>query len=213
MKIIVVEDEKKWNERIIKIINQVLDEKELNIEIISFYDYNQELKSLLKSKEINFYVLDIELPNKSGFDITRMLRKEINDWESLVSITSVYEQQSNFAIQNLYILGFISKFNNFENSLKENILLGLEILEKRGYINCDKDFIRNDILYVQKESKSKYALITTTNDEIRVRKSLIQLEKEYNLTKIKPYLLVNKENTALITDKEIIFKDNRKIKI
>lgn len=213
MKIIVVEDEKKWNEKIVKIINQILEEQKLNIEITSFYDYTKELEKIIASKEINFYILDIELPSKSGFDITKKLRREINDWQSLVTITSVHEQQSNFVTKSLYILGFISKFDDLEINLRENILLGINILRERGYISCDKDFIKNDILYVQKESNSKYSIINTINDEIRVRKSLSQLKEEYNLKKIKPYLLINKKNTISITDNEIVFKNNTRIKL
>ena len=213
MKIIVVEDEKKWNERITEIANQILREQNLDIKVKSFYDYTKELNKIIKSKEINFYMLDVELPTKNGTDITRKIRREINDWESLITITSVHNQKDCFLSKSLYVLGYLSKFDDFENSLRENILLGLNILKGRGYLDSEDDFIKNDILYVQKESKSKYSLVNTFDDEIRVRKSLLQLKKEYNLKSVKPYLLINKENTISITDTEIVFKNNTKIKL
>ena len=213
MKIIVVEDEKKWNEKIVKLINQMLDEKRLEIEIISFYDYTKELDKIIKSKETNFYILDVELPTKNGTDITRKIRREINDWESLITITSVHNQKDSFLSKSLYVLGYLSKFDDFENNLKENILLGLNILESRGYINSNTGIGKDDILYIQREKDSKYCTIKTFDDEIRIRMSLSLLENKFHLRRIKKYLLVNDKNIISNLGNEIVFKNNIKIKI
>ena len=213
MKIIVVEDEKKWNEKIVKLINQILDEKRLEIEIISFYDYTKELDKIIKSKETNFYILDVELPTKNGTDITRKIRREINDWESLITITSVHNQKDSFLSKSLYVLGYLSKFDDFENNLKENILLGLNILESRGYINSNTGIGKDDILYIQREKDSKYCTIKTFDDEIRIRMSLSLLENKFHLRRIKKYLLVNDKNIISNLGNEIVFKNNTKIKL
>ena len=52
MKIIVVEDEKKWNEKIVKTINQILIKDNLEIEIISFYDYSKELEKIISKGKL-----------------------------------------------------------------------------------------------------------------------------------------------------------------
>lgn len=213
MKIIVVEDEKKWNEKIVKTINQILIKENLEIEIISFYDYSKELEKIIKSKEINFYILDIELPTKNGTDIARIIRKEVNDWESLITITSVHNYKESFITKSWYILGYLLKLDDFENRLRDNILSAIEIFKVRGYINIKNRLIKDNILYVQKEKDSKYCLVKTLNDELRVRESLSQLQKELNLRKIKKYLLINEKNTISQLGNEIVFKNNIKIKI
>ena len=47
MKIIVVEDIEKYNKIILKNVEQVLIEKNLDINIINFYKYNNNLKEII----------------------------------------------------------------------------------------------------------------------------------------------------------------------
>ena len=122
MKIIVVEDEKKWNEIITKILEKELEKKKLDIKILSFCNYDKDLSTIIRSKETNFYILDVELSSKSGIDIARMIRQN-NDWESMIIISSAHNQHESFITKCLYLLGYISKFDDFENKLINNFKL------------------------------------------------------------------------------------------
>ena len=72
MKVIILDDIPSMNKKITKIINQVLIEKNLDIKIISFLEYNKDLKELIYNGEIKIYILDVDLwinITKSRFDI------------------------------------------------------------------------------------------------------------------------------------------------
>ena len=79
MKIVIVEDEKYYNETITSIAKQTLCNHNMNNQVVSFYDYTNELKKIIFSKEVNIYLLDIELLTKNGQYISRMIRYEEHD--------------------------------------------------------------------------------------------------------------------------------------
>lgn len=54
MKIIVVEDISGFNKKIEKIVDQVLTEEGLNINILTYLQYNNELRNIIHSKEIKY---------------------------------------------------------------------------------------------------------------------------------------------------------------
>ena len=70
------------------IISKVTMPYDFNYAVHSFERYNVKLKNLINSVgERKVYILDLELPNKSGIDITREIRK--SDWESIIIILKV----------------------------------------------------------------------------------------------------------------------------
>lgn len=218
MKIIVVDDILKFNKRIVKNINQILMEENLDIKIISFLSYNKELRSIIYNNEIKIYILDYDLGEKSiktGYDISREIRGLAHDWYSIIIICSVHNQKENFISSRLSILTYLSKFKNFDQNLKETIKEAIDILNQTNTISINKHctLYRNEVLYASKEKYSKYCIIKTFDNEFRVRKNIYELEKELHLKKIKRYLLANEKNIVSIDDEEIIFKNEEKIKL
>lgn len=213
MKIVVVEDEIFYNKTITSIAKQTLHNHNMDNEIVSFFDYTNDLKKIIFSKEVNIYLLDIELSSKNGHDIARMIRYDAHDWESIIIICSVHNMKETFISKCLMILSYVSKFDNYEFNIADRINIALDILNTNGYITLKNDnIIADDILYIEKEKNSKYCTVKTFNDKYRVRKSLSQLENELNIKRTNKYLLLNNKNVISIMNDKVIFKNNQEFR-
>ena len=75
--------------------------------IYSFEKYNLNMKNIIKTPaDTKIYILDLELPGKTGMDIAKEIRKE--DWDSIIIIlTSHDELELKLLKQKLLILDFI----------------------------------------------------------------------------------------------------------
>ena len=218
MKIIVVEDIQSSNQKIMKYIEQTLIEENLDISIISFLKYNNDLKRIIYNGEIKIYILDVELgenSSKSGYDISREIRNLAHDWYSIIIICSAYDQKDNFISSRLSIFRYLSKFDHFEKNLKENLKKAINDINKTNAIDINNHckLYYNEILYALKEKYSKYCIIKTLDNEFRVRKNIYELEEELHLKKFKRHLLANEENITSINENEITFKNDEKIKL
>ena len=90
MKVVIVEDKKEINNKINKLTNRILIEKNYDSDVISFLGYNEELKKILYSPERKIYILDIILNDYSGHDIAREIREKAKDWDSIIIISSAH---------------------------------------------------------------------------------------------------------------------------
>ncbi len=213
MKIVVVEDNLKFNERISITINNILKEEKIESKIIKFYEHNTELETLIHNKEVKIYILDIEIKGYSGYDIAREIRESANDWESIIIIASVHNLKEKIISLRLSILTYLLKFDNFDKNLKDTIKTAINIFKQKGFIDLTDNYklLSNDILYIIKEKNSKYCIIKTMAKEIRVRNSLKKLQEELHLAKYKKHILVNEYHIKEKNNKYIVFKDNSKL--
>lgn len=213
MKIVVVEDNLKFNERISITINNILKEEKIESKIIKFYEHNTELETLIHNKEVKIYILDIEIKGYSGYDIAREIRESANDWESIIIIASVHNLKEKIISLRLSILTYLLKFDNFDKNLKDTIKTAINIFKQKGVIDLTDNYklLSNDILYIIKEKNSKYCIIKTMAKEIRVRNSLKKLQEELHLAKYKKHILVNEYHIKEKNNKYIVFKDNSKL--
>ena len=215
MKVVIVEDKKEINNKINKLTNRILIEKNYDSDVISFLGYNEELKKILYSPERKIYILDIILNDYSGHDIAREIREKAKDWDSIIIISSAHNLKETLISERLSIFTYLLKEKNFEEELKETIESALSILELKGVLTPNKEYklIHDDIFYVKREKNSKYCNIHTLKDIIRVRKSLKSIQQELKLKKIKKYLLVNEKNINFLKEEEIIFKNEEVLKL
>lgn len=171
---------RKTNERIVVKSAMLYD---FDYTISNFKKYDSKLGSLIKNQNYTkVYILDLELPSKSGIDIAREIRK--NDWESIIIIlTSHDELELKLLKEKLLIYDFISKFDNYEEkliaSLKEVIkkissIKTLTIMSERELHNVKLD----DILYIYRDSLIHKTIIVTNDDEFLVRESLLNLSEK-----------------------------------
>ena len=118
---IVCEDNKIILQKNIDIINKVMFQNNINYRIYKFTNYNDKLKEIINSDiENKIYILDIELENTSGIDISRDIRKKDNT--SIIIISTTYVEYLPFALKNkLMLFDFVSKFEDYENNLSKVI--------------------------------------------------------------------------------------------
>lgn len=198
MKIVIVENDEKWQKRTIKNVNKALITEDTNEKICSFNRYTKELKNIIYDNSKKIYILDIELGEYSGYDIAREIRDCANDWESIIIISSIYNQKENIISDRLSILTYISKLIDFDNNIKESVKLALKIIYRDNFFEFKESGINNkiaikDIKYIKKEKYSKYCTIKTIEDTFRVRDTIINLKEKTKLTQVKKDLLINKK--------------------
>ena len=196
MKIVVVENDNIWSQRTIKNITKSLIKENINKPIITFNKYTQELKKLIYDNSQKIYILDIELGESSGYDIAREIRDCANDWDSIIIISSIYNQKENIISDRLSVLTYISKLIDFDINMQQSIKLAIKILSKNNFLEFKESGIKekiaiNDIEYIKKEKYSKYCIIKTTDNTFRVRDTISNLKENTKLTQIKKDLLIN----------------------
>ena len=232
---VIYEDEKKYTDLYISIINKVMEKSKEKYRIFKHPIYNPNLKEHIKTSiGNNIYILDIQVPGKKGLDLAREIRNS-NDWNSQIIISTSHEELTleNFNGK-LLTLDFISKCRDYEKELMESLTTAYNILNKRrslGLLDCGiiNQVSYEDILYIEKNVEDLTCKIVLDNEEIEVRYSLKALDNELkhdkrffrthrscivNLEKIKtvdfPSTIIyfkNKKTDLLSRDKKSDLKD------
>ena len=141
---IVVDDFKEITKKVEKIINKIMMNNKLEYKIHVFDDYNSEFKQLVDKPLTNkIYFLDIETQSASGIDMARLIRK--NDLDSIIIFITAHEELGSIIIkEQLMVLTFICKFDNFELKLKDAIMKSLSYIGKKRVIK----FVDNNAIYI-----------------------------------------------------------------
>lgn len=222
MNFIFYEDESEFIEIYKKVIMKLMGHNNLNyniIELNSFKDYkNYELKEIENNK---IYVLDIEVPGKSGIELAREIRNR-GDWTSqIIIVTNHVEFQNVGYTRKILMLDFISKKNNIEQNLYDAFLTALEINSYKKTFCFQKQgelfqIPYQDILYIEKNINDNSSNIVTKSDIYQVRDTIQNLEKQFSDSKLffkshRSYL-VNIKNIKHINfdNGEISFSSTRK---
>lgn len=212
MQIVVIENDERWMKRTIKNINLVLKHDNLNIKLLLFKEDSNELRRIIYDNCKKIYVLDIELGDSSGYDIAKEIRDEACDWESIIIISSIYNQKESIISDRLSVLTYISKLANFDENMRESIRLAISIISKNNFLEFRESGINyrlpiNDIIYIRKEKYSKYCIIKTVDNYFRVRNTLLNLKLETKLTQIRKDLLINKKYITNKKDVQRLVRD------
>lgn len=177
---IICDDNKYVREMNETVISKVAMRYDFNYKILSFDKYSVKLKNLINSPSgIKVYILDLELPNKSGIEIARMIRKV--DWDSIIIIlTSHDELELSLLKQKLLILDFISKFDNYDKRLSSAINMIINKVNAKNIIsfksNKELHHVKlNNILYVYRDGTKEKTVIVTEYDEFLIREPLLNI--------------------------------------
>ena len=138
---------------------------------------SMEAASLLRETEIDLLFLDIQLPDLSGFQLLRSLRRP-----PLVVFTTAYEQ---YAVESYTVdaIDYLVKPFSFERFLRavqkaaDTIVPPDQGNGARLFIHTDEGDMRidsDDILYVK--GMNDYALVRTAARQFTVRESLRDIE-------------------------------------
>ncbi len=167
IKFVQIEDNIFFANNVSQIITKIMMRKKDAYEIKHFKDYCPELKKLICEKEEQkIYILDIELPKKSGIDIAREIRNK-GDYKSIIIfLTAHYELSMQVLENNLMILCFITKFNNFEEKLVNSINKSLNIVGKNKCLILEESnvlyrFNFEEIMYIIKDTVERKTIIRT----------------------------------------------------
>ena len=181
---IIVEDSKKEQDEIKKIINKVTFKTEINFEIKVFDKYDANLKKVIEdTSEVKIYILDIELGDKvSGIQIAKKIRNY--DLEDEIIFITNHDHMFEEVYRSVYkVYDFIEKFNNFEERLTKS----LENLIKREYDNrifrynarnLELDLYIKNILYVYRDSCDRKLVIKTLNNTYTINMSIKDIKEK-----------------------------------
>lgn len=217
---IVVDD----NFEILKIVKNVISKtmikRKIDYKTNTFNDYDEKFNDVMNSSRPNkVYILDIETKSASGIDIARRIRK--NDVDSVIIFITAHEELGSIIVRdNLMVLTFICKFDNFEIKLTEAIKQALKILGCKRILrfndyNSVYTIPIKDILYITRDSVERKCIINTDYAIHKVNKSLTELKELSGDTLIQTHraCLVNSERIEKIdkTNRIITFDNGTTI--
>lgn len=215
---IICEDNNHVREFNEKIIAKAAMPYDFNYEVYSFDKYNIKLKNLINTpSDIKVYLLDLELPNKSGVDIAHEIRRV--DWDSIIIIlTSHDELELKLLKEKLLIFDFISKFDDYEKRLSETINMIIKKVDTKKIIsfksNKELHYVKLDnILYINKDNDTDKTRIVTIDNEYLIRESLSsmikRLDSRFFQTHRACYVNLNKIKTVDFKNSIICFTNDQ----
>lgn len=173
------------NQEDLKFISKVIDNVMMNNEIAYkkhlYTSYDSKFdKEILETKLSNkIYLLDIQVPKKSGIDVARQIRE--NDVDSvIIFITSFNDLGANVLRNELMALTFINKMDSAEERLTSAIQKALKILNIKSVVRFKDHGViytipANDIIYITRDTVERKCIIKTEYSDFKVKKSLSEL--------------------------------------
>lgn len=169
LKIITVDPDKKFMEKIKKIINTISVAYDFDIIVEEYSNFCQQLKIEIENTEIKkIYILEIDLKSDlSGINIAELIRK--TDWDSEILFVTNNDKMFETAHRSVpKIYSYIEKFHNFDSRLYNDLV-------KIFKYNFDNDVlkykIRNSnvkifyksILYIYRDTVTRKLVVVTNN--------------------------------------------------
>lgn len=219
---IIYEDNKVWQEHYKKAILKVIEDKKEKYNILIIDKYTNEVKRKIKSLiGKNIFLLNMEVPGKSGLDLAKEIRNT-GDWTSqMILITSKKHWIEKCLTSKVLMLDFINKNKNMESKLKETLIIALQIhsCNKSFSFTYNNDFYQipyDAILYFEKNLNNNYTSIVTKNNIYKIKESIKSLESEFIFSptffKTHQSCIVNLKNIEKVDfSKNIIYFSNRSI--
>lgn len=206
---IIYEDEEEARKMYKNIILSILGTKNKKYKILEYEKYDslfvEEIKKIDGKK---IFILDIEVPGKSGLDLARYIRKELDDWESQLIIVSTHEHLKEISFMTrLLVLDFVSKYYECEKHLKNALTDALNILDKNKSLSFTKNnelyqIPYSSIQYIEKNKDDNTSILVTRKSKqivkIPISKIWKELEKEERFFKVSCNCIVNLSNVIKV---------------
>ena len=221
MNFIIYEDMRKYSCIYRSVIMKLMGSNNLNYNIIEINKYDKDTNSkLLDIKGNKIYLLDIEVPGKSGIEFAREIRN-MGDWISPIIIISSHDEFKSVGyIRKILMLDYISKEDDIFNNLFDTLMLAQEILfTKKTFCFKEKGEVfqlpLDDILYIEKSINDNLCIIVTNGDTYKIRSTIQKLENEFsassNFVRIHRSYLINMRNVKQINFElgEVYFDGDR----
>lgn len=217
IKFIIYEDNPDSIERIVSIIHRSMAPYDLEYKIEKYNSYTKEIeKTIIEQDSQKIYILDIEVPIKSGLEIASQIREK--DWKSIIIfITSHPECKNDVFYSRLLALDYISKYNNYDNRLQKSIETTLKILNKQRVLTYKYNYILyrisfDEIIYIKKQLNYKKNYIYIENGEPleipgTIKEIKSKLDNEFCLSSQSCIVNLTKIEKIDTTKNIIIFKN------
>lgn len=198
---IIGEDNIDFSKKTKKIIENFMMNYDIEYSIKSFVDYGASFKkAAVANSGFKIYLLDIKTHKGSGLDAARMIREELDDWVSIIIVITSYTEYKYEALGNrLYLLDFISKFDDCEKRIKDCLMIALKNYNNRhksltfSYNHVIKKVEYRNIVFIEKEQDSKRCIINTTYGEIYINETLNNVYEKLDkrFVKVNRSLIIN----------------------
>lgn len=156
------------------------DDNSYKIIIINKYD-KEAAKTLANLRGKKIYLLDIEVPGKSGLDLAREIRMD-GDWLSQIIIITHYEQYKNINFTGkILMLDFISKNKDLSLRLKEALMVVYDIICEQKSLNFQYNgeifqIPYNEILFIEKNLNDNCSTIITVDRKVQIKQTINNLD-------------------------------------
>lgn len=204
-----------------KIIHQFMGNRDDNYKIKEFHAYDKTLLNKINDISGNkIFILDIEVPDKSGIDLARCIRNS-GDWRNPIIIVTVHGELKNESYRSkTLILDFISKYSNLEEELKKSLECAVKIITTDLSISFQQDgeiykIPYSDILYIEKIPNQNYCKIITKDSKYSFKQSIQELkekfEKDSRFIQTHRSCIINYHNLnkVILCENLMIFKGNK----
>jgi len=214
---IIYEDKEVIRKKYAKIITKFMGGNDVSYKIYQFGNYTNTLKEFIKNNTgHNIYILDIEVPGKSGLDLAREIRLNGDAESQLLVVTAHKELLENTFINRSLVLNFISKFDNCEENLLSALMSAYTYFTRyKAFIfKTDGELYRipyDDIRYFETDTELGYVNIYTKTETLIVKKTISNILKELNdnrFMKTHKSCIVNLYNIDKVNLSELIIYFN-----
>lgn len=182
--IIIYEDDENMQLQYQETISSFFKERKQKIKFYWFNHYTKGLEKTINSiPKKKIFILDIDVPGKSGLDLARMIRN-LGDWISpLIIITSYQYLQNTSYTSKMLMLDFISKKENIRKRLWETLKIITNIMQPNDsytfqYNGSLYHIPYRKILYFEKKLNDNYTSLFTVNNSYQLKESIVQIEKK-----------------------------------
>ena len=174
VKIIVVEDEETFKQRVKDVIAKLSFKNSEEIKVEYYTKYNKTLEKTIKDDSIRkIYIMDIGLESDiSGIQIAKKIRT--NDWESEIVFITSHDKMFETVYRSVYeVFDFIEKCHNMSERLETD----LDVIFKKNFDNkmftysnrlFDLKIYYRSILYIYREKDERKLVIVTENNKFKV---------------------------------------------
>lgn len=153
---IICDDEKHYVDNIIRVIDNVMMNNDVEYNKYTFNEYNKSFLNLVNQKmAFKIYILDIQVKDKKGTEMAKIIRKKDID-SMIIFLTAYYDKYLQEIIKSRFMfLGFINKEDNYQKELKLNLDTALKNINKKNIIRFRSQNITytigvDDILYIMR---------------------------------------------------------------
>lgn len=175
---IIYEDEDKMSNIYKDAIHYFFGNKQQCYKIIEFKKYkNNLIEEINKIEGKKIFILDIEVPGKTGLELAREIR-DSGDWLSPLIVITTYEHLKTEGLNGkMLMLDFISKKDNMIDNLKSAIMTAYRIIASYKTISFKQkgeifQILYDSILYIEKNLNDNYVTIVTKYDSITIKGSI-----------------------------------------